>query len=212
MDNHQKETDFRLEKVLWEAAEGLISTDPDIREKSLDRFKEIDGFSGSPLLAYVLVSRINEPDREIRYYLIQLLGSLVDYESPGEHFSDQALVTAKKALDLLGRDQLIRILEVSEHYLTAEVPICNILKLSSYAGVGLSGIVNDRKIPVSMRQQAVFFCGEVGYLSTRPTLQNLVQRVDKSRSRPGGASDRKKSREDELLYPFVISALEKMKP
>jgi len=211
MDNHQQEADFQLDKDLWEAAESLISTDPDIRENSLNEIKEIDGFSESPLIAYLLVSRINEPDLEIRYHLIQLLGQLVDYEIPGEHLSDQALISAKAALDLLEKDQLIRILEVAESYISAEKAVCNILKLSSYAGVGLSGIVNDRKLTVSLRQQAVFFCGEVGYLSSRPTLHNLVQRVEKTRTRPGGGSDRKKSRDEEFLYPFVISALEKMK-
>jgi hypothetical protein len=163
------------------------------------------------LVASLLVSRISEPDLEIRFHLIQLLGSLVDYDSSDQHFADQALVFAKDALDQMKKIQLIRILEVSDSYLTAEGAIRNILKLSSYAGVGLNGIVNDQKLPVSLRQQAVFYCGEVGYLSSRTTLQNFVQRVDKSRTRPGGGRERKKSRDEEFLYPFVISALEKLK-
>ena len=211
MNNHQHQSSFNIDQRLWETAEGLLSPDPNIRESSLDNLKEIDGFYRSPLVASLLVSRISEPDLEIRFHLIQLLGSLVDFDSSDQHFADQALVFAKDALDQMEKIQLIKILEVSDSYLTAEGAIRNILKLSSYAGVWLSGIVNDRKLPVSLRQQAVFYCGEVGYLSSRTTLQNLVQRVDKSRTRPGRGHERKKSRDEEFLYPFVISALEKLK-
>jgi len=211
MNNHQDQSGFNIDQNLWETAEGLLSPEPLIRESSLDDLIAIDGFYRSPLIASLLVSRISEPDLEIRFHLIQLLGSLVDIESSDQHFTDQALILAKDALDQLEKNQLIKILEVSDRYLTAERAVKNILKLSSYAGVGLSGIVNDRKIPVSLRQQAVFFCGEVGYLSSRPTLQNLVQRVEKSRNRPEGGQERKKNRDEEFLYPFVISALEKLK-
>ena len=201
-----------MEQRLWDIAEGLLSPDPNIRERSLDNLKEIDNYYRSPLIGSLLVSRISEPDLEIRFRNIQMLGGLVDYDSQGQHFDDRTLVFAKYALDQMDKVQLINLLEVSDSYLTAEKPIKCILKLSSYAGVGLSGIVNDRKLPVSLRQQAIFFCGEVGYLSSKPTLQNLVKRVDKSRSRPGAGSERKKSKEEDFLYPFVISALEKLKP
>lgn len=211
MNNHSHQSSFVFDQRLWETAEGLLSPDPNIRERSLDKLKEIEGYYQSPLIASLLVSRISEPDLEIRFHLIQFLGSLVDFDSPGQHLTNQALVYAKDALDKMEKTQLIRILEVSDRYLTAERALVNILKLSSYAGVGLSGIVNDRKLPVSLRQQAVFFCGEIGYLSSRTTLQNFVLRVDKSRNRPGGGHESKKSRDEEFLYPFVISALDKLK-
>jgi len=208
--NKYHQPDIHIDQHLWETAEGLFSPNPNIRESSLDHLKEIDGFYRSPLIASLLVSRISEPDLENRLHLIQLLGSLLDFDSSSRHFTDQALVFAKDALDQLEKNELIKLMEVSESYLSAEKAIGNILKLSSYAGVGLSGIVNDRKLPVSLRQQAVFYCGEVGYLSSKPTLQNLVDRVQKSRTRHGGGSERKKSRDEELLYPFVISALKKL--
>jgi hypothetical protein len=210
MNNYQQELDFNMGQDLWDTAEGLLSPDPNIRESSLDRLNEIDGYSRSPLIAYLLVSRTSEPDLEIRFHLIKLLGTLVDYDSPGQHFTDQALVFAQEALDQIDKPRLIKIMEVSDNYLTAERAISHILKLSSYAGVGLSGIVNDWKLPVSLRQQAIFYCGEVGFLSSRPTLQNLIQKVEKFRNRTGAASERKKSRDEEYLYPYVISALEKL--
>ena len=211
MTYHQP-TDSFFDQRLWETAEGLISPDPFLRESALDQFKEIDGLYRSPLIAYLLVSRISEPDLEIRFHLIQLLGSLVDYDSPGQHLTDQALSIAKDALDQMKKNQLIMLLEVSDSYLAAESAIKSILRLSSYAGVILSGIVNDLKLPVSIRQQAVYYCGEGGYIISRPTLQNLIQRVEKTRNRPGGGSERKKNREDEILYPYVVSAMEKLIP
>lgn len=199
-----------MDPRLWKSAEDLVSPDPHLRDSSLDQLEEIDGIHRSPLIAYLLISRISEPVLEVRFHIIQFLGELVDFDSPGRRFSDQALIFAKNALDQMDKFQLIRLLEVSESYLTAERAISNILKLSSYAGAGLSGIVNDRKLPVSVRQQAVFYCGEVGYLSSKTTLQNLASRVEKSRTRPKYNSERKKNRDEEFLYPFVVSALEKL--
>jgi len=211
MNNYQQSSSF-VDQRLWETAEGLVSTDSYLRESALTQLEEIEGFYRSPLIAYLLVSRISEPELEIRFHFIQLLGSLVDYDSPGQQLTDKALCIAKGALDQMDKFQLIRLLEVSDSYLAAESAIKSILKLSSYAGSVLSGIVNDWKLPISIRQQAVFYCGEGGYLNSRPTLQNLIQRVEKTRNRSGGRSERKKSREDEFLYPYVVSALEKLNP
>lgn len=209
MDTNQQSGSI-VDQELWETAEALISPDPYLRESALDQLKEIDGVNQSPLIAYLLVSRISEPDLEIRFHLIQLLGSLVDFDSPGQHLTDQALRIAKDALDQINKFQLIRLLEVADSYLAGESAIKSILILSSYAGTILSGIVNDWKLPISIRQQAVFYCGEGGFLSSRPTLQNLIHRVEKTRNRPGGGSERKKNREDEFLYPYVVSALDKL--
>jgi hypothetical protein len=210
MNSHPPESDSSLEILLWESAEGLFSPDPDTRENSLDRLFETEGYFRSPLIAALLITRIDEPILELRYHLIRQLGNLVDLNSQGRIFTDQALVFAKEGLDQLSENQIKKILEVSDQYLAAEEAVSNIFKLSSYAGVGLSGIVNDRKQPISLRQQAIFFCGEIGILTSRPALQNLIQRVERSRNRIGAASERKKDRDDELLYPYAVSALEKL--
>ena len=106
MDTNRQSGSF-VDQELWETAEALISPDPYLRESALDQLKEIDGVNRSPLIAYLLVSRISEPDLEIRFHLIQLLGSLVDFDSPGQHLTDQALRIAKDALDQINKFQLI---------------------------------------------------------------------------------------------------------
>lgn len=210
--NDLQQPELTMDQRLWKIAEGLVSPDQDTRAISLNSLAGIDGFNRSPLIASILVSRISEPDIDLRYHLILLLGSLIEFDSPDEHFSEESLVFAKYALDQLDKSQLIRLLEVFDSYLTAERAITHILRLSSYAGVGLSGIVNDWKLPVSIRQGAVFYCGEVGYLSSRPTLENLIQRVERIRNRSREGSERKKNQDEEFLYPFVIAALDKLKP
>ena len=150
--------------ILWDIAEGLLSPDIHIRESSLDQITEIEDYTKSPLIASLLVSRISEPDLEIRFHVVQLLGSLVDLNTSGQCFSDQALVYAQNSLEQIGKDQLVKLLEVSDKYLTSVKAISAILNMISYAGNSLSGIVNDRKQPVTVRQQAIFYCGEVGFL------------------------------------------------
>jgi hypothetical protein len=212
MNDNQQESKFRMDQHLWDIAEGLLSPDMNVRERSLDQLIETEEYYKSPLIASLLVSRISEPDLEFRFHLIQLLGSLLDIETSDQYFTDQALVYAQDTLNQIGENQLVKLLEVSDKYLTSVKAISAILHMISYAGNSLGGIVNDRKQPVSLRQQAIFYCGEVGFLSSRPTLQNLIQRVEKARNRSGDVSERKKSRDEELLYPYAISALEKLKP
>ena len=200
-----------MDQRLWDIAEGLVSPDIHIRESSLDRLIEVEGYYKTPLIASLLVSRIAEPDLEIRFHVVQLLGNLVSFDPSGPCFNDQALVYAQDALEQIGNHHLIKLLEVSEKYLASEKAISAILNMISYAGNSLSGIVNDRKQPVILRQQAIYYCGEVGFLSAKPTLQNLVQRVEKARNRSGDVSERKKARDEEYLYPYAISALDKLR-
>lgn len=199
--NKDLEESLRLE--LWEAARSLISLDSSQRDQTIERLSQIEGFQDSALMSYLLISRLKEPDLDIRFHLVQLLGSLLDYDNPGVHFPDQILPVVHHELTLLTGNDYQKILEVSSRYLSAEKAVYNILKLCSYAGNVLSGIVNDRKLPVQIRQQAVFFCGELGLLETRTALDNLMRRVQKTRKSTQSVRSRK---DDEQLYGYAAAA------
>jgi hypothetical protein len=110
----------------------------------------------------------------------------------------------------MDKSQLVKLLEISVAYLSAEDAIIKILKLCSYAGKALGGIVNDRRLPVEIRQQAIFYSGEVGFLTTAKALRNLVQRTRKTTAKPGLITTRKKHLDEEALLPFAEAALVKL--
>jgi len=195
---------------IWQAAEKLVSPTPADREQALSFLREQGAISNSALIAYLVATRLSDPDLEIRFHMIQALGEVLSAEDDAEIIDDQILRYVQGYLAHLEETQLIKLLEVSDQYLSAEKPLVAILKLCSYAGELFGGIVNDRKIPLSLRQQAAYFSGEIGFLETIPALQNLLHRIDKTRNNPERMTGRKKAAEEDMLYYFAAAALEKM--
>ena len=200
-----------LKNEIWIAAEKLVSSKPLEREQALDFLREEGIFKSSPLAAYLLATRTTDEDLEVRYHSIQVLGELLDFEdSPGTEITDSALKHVHGFFTQIGKDQMIRLLEVGESYLAAENSLLNIFKISSYAGDILNGIVNDRKIPASIRLQAIFFGGEAGFLELIPVFQNLVQKIEKSRDRAGRSLAENLLKEEDLIYSSAVIALGKL--
>ncbi len=197
-----------LKNEIWIAAENLVSIEPLKRDQALDFLKEEGIFNSSPLAAYLLATRTTDEDLEVRYHSVQILGELLDIEdSPGMCLTDSALKHVHGFFAQIGKDQMIRLLEVGEVYLAAENALLNIFKISSCAGNILSGIVNDRKIPASIRQQAIFFGGRAGFLELILVFQNLIQRIEKSREKVGRNLSEKLLKEEGAIYSSAVVAL-----
>jgi hypothetical protein len=71
--------------------------------------------------------------------------------------------------------------------------------------------VNDRKKAPYLRQQAIFFSGEIGLVEMVPVLENLIQRIGKSRNKPDRTISSERLHEEELLFTNAVIALEKLK-
>ena len=204
-------TQIPLKNEIWIAAENLVSAMPLEREQALDFLRDKGIFRSSPLVAYLLATRAIDEDLEVRYHSIQVLGELLDFEDSSEMgLTDLALKHVHGFFAQIGKDQMIRLLEVRESYLAAEDALLNILKISSYAGDILSGIVNDRKIPASIRQAAIFLGGEAGFLELVPVFQNMVQKIEKSRVRTGRNLAEKLLKEEDVIYSSAVVALRKL--
>ncbi len=195
---------------IWQAAEGLVSPNSVEREKALDYLLEQGAPAKSPLITYLLATRLSDPDLEVRFHIVKALGSVLVGDVEGGELLDPVLKQLQSFLAYLNTEQILDLLEVSEKYLSAEESLIGIFRLASYAGNRLSGIVNDRKNPLGIRQKAIYFCGEVGYLETRTTLKGLVSRIEKRNQRPRQSPIRKKVMDENQLYPYAVAALEKL--
>ena len=63
-----------------------------------------------------------------------------------------------------------------------EAPITRMLNACPHAGAHLAEILADRGVPLTIRQQAVHFVGQVGFLEAIPALERLAARLEARRS------------------------------
>jgi hypothetical protein len=190
--------------------ERLIDPDPALRETALEELQSLNDVGDQPLIIYLLTTRLMDPVLEIRFRVVQSVGGLLSGDSHQGSLSDHSLQVLTAFTTQIDKHQLVKLLEVSAAYLAAEEAIMGILRLCSYAGKVLGGIVNDRKLPVEIRQHAIFYSGEVGFLSATGAIRNLVQRNRKSKARPEWIPIRKKHLDEEILLPFAEAALGKL--
>lgn len=198
-----------LEKF-WSVLGGLIAPDPGLRSQALDELGGLEGFPHQPLLVFGLATRLIDPDLEVRSQAVKLMGSILAGEGSTPDIGEDSLAHLSAYLAGFNAEQYVMLLEVSAAYLAGEEAVGNILRVSSFAGRFLRGIVNNRKLPVDIRQQAVFFCGEIGFLDTAATLKNLVERIEKHRDRAGIKPGSRAKTDQEALYLQAVSALSKL--
>ena len=210
MNKTQPEAEFEGTEEVWLAAERLVSPRVIEREEALDYLVEQGSFAKSPLIAYLLATRLSDPDLEVRCHMVKALGDVLAGGEKGEQLPDPVLRQLQGFLAYLNKEQILDLLEVSEQYLSAEESLIEIFKLCSYAGNVVSGIVNDRKIPLGIRQKAIYFCGEAGFLETTSILQVLVMRIEKRNQVLRKFPLRKNTRDENQLYPYAVAALEKL--
>lgn len=210
MKTDPSNVNFKWSQEVWQLAEKLVSPRPVDREEALDTLVEKGAPRISPLVAYLLATRISDPDLEVRFHMIKALGEMLAGEDSGDIIPDPVLQQLHGFLAHLNKNQILDMLETSDQYLSSEESLLNVFKLCSYAGSVMSGIVNDRKLPISIRQQAIYYCGEIGFLETTSVLQGLVQLVEKRNQKQGRAPLRKKAQDESKLYPFAVAALEKL--
>ena len=210
MNNLQDVSEFEPSQEIWQAAERLASPSGAERDAALDYLVRQNAPRKSPLIAYILATRISDPDLEVRSHIVKALGGVVTVDGQGEHAADQVIIQLQGFLAQLSKEQVLSLLEVSGQYLTAEESLIEIFKLCSYAGDKLGVIVNDQKQPIAIRQTAIYFCGEVGFLESVSILRELIQRVEKRNQNQSRTHVRKRAKEEEQLYPYAIVALEKI--
>jgi len=198
---------------IWKAAESLTSPQDRLREEGLNELKAVNGFRRSPLLAYVLATRLTDPNLEIRFHVIQALGDILGMNERENSTPDLIRHHLQGYLSQMRRRQIFAILQVAERYSASEEDIVAILNMCSYAGKTLSGILSDRKAPVPIRKKAIYYCGRVGYVDSRSALERLIRRLQAQSERQTHmdfVSTSSNAEEQELIL-YARAALGKLK-
>jgi|GEM_PF-415334 len=169
---------LELFPAVWSAAEDLLSEDLRAREDGLRRLMELDAARFSPLIGYLLVTRLTEPDTSVRVGIVRALSEALSADSDGQPPPEESHSILCRYLAQMRTRQVYALLQVLDYDMTTNMHVDRLLNLCPYAGNHLVEILNDRKVPISLRVHAIEAIGRVGFLDTLPALERLEARLE----------------------------------
>jgi len=203
---------LELFPAVWSAAQGLAHPDLKVRQAALDKLVEMGAPRLSPLVAYLVATRLLDSSLEIRQRVVNILGDLLVLDPEGRETDRVVRQYVTAYLSQMRTRNVYSLLQVAAQVEGLDGAVALILNACAYAGEHLSDIFNDRKIPLSIRKKAVQLAGEVGYLDVIPDLERLQGRLASRLEGQQSMAFAPPAAEDEMeLLPLVNQALDLLK-
>ena len=163
---------------VWIAAEGLTSPHPAVRRDSLELIQELQAPRFSPLVAYLLATRLTDPEIAFRSQVVKILGEVLDQDEYGKPAPENVRQTLIAYLSQMRTRHTFALLQVLTQDPSLDRYVANLLNTCPYAGNHLADILTDRKTPLEIRKQAGRMIGRVGFLDALPALEKLAKRLE----------------------------------
>jgi hypothetical protein len=198
--------------TIWKALEDLTKEDELARGSALDQISEMNAARVSPVVSYFLVTRIIEPNLDLRARVIEILSSVLIIDENGLPAPEDVRNSLRIYLATIRTRQIYALLQVSAHFPRLESCVTILLGASSFGGNHLVDILEERKNPIEIRKQAAVMIGQVGYLYTLPAMEKIAKRLEAQLSGQKSMSfvTQSGSNESELL-PLVEQAINSLK-
>jgi hypothetical protein len=164
--------------TVWGAAESLSSSEARQRQQGLDLLVKCGASRLSPLVVYVIYTRLTDADMEIR---AQVIKALADVLTPDEKGRPAPEAVRQHLMTQLGKMRtreiyaLLQSLAINPE-LTPQVG--KLMNACPYAGNHLADLAASRKAPLEIRRYAIRLAGEVGYCDVIPTLERMLARLE----------------------------------
>jgi hypothetical protein len=168
---------IELFPAVWSALEDISAPEAPIRESGLERLLAFNAPRLSPLVAYVTVTRITDPDLSLRARAIRTVGKVLTPDSLGRPAPEQVVRTLAAYLSQMRIRSIYSLLQAVDESPELEPYVARLLNMSPYSGSHLAEIAQDRKKSLSIRRQAVHFIGQVGFLDAVSALERLESRL-----------------------------------
>jgi hypothetical protein len=162
---------------IWQTAEKISSPNVQTRKKALVDLRETQAARVSPLIAYLLATRILDPDISFRTIVIEDVSKLMAVDGEGEYADEEVrsqIIATLSTLDISG---LMALLEAA---VWDESQVSYVSLLVNYvpkAGEMLQEIVADRSQTIPVRGMAVKLLGQVGYVAALSELERIQNRL-----------------------------------
>jgi hypothetical protein len=198
--------------VVWNATECLASPDVLTRQHGIDIILEIGAHKESPLVAFMIATRLGDENIYIRRRVIYILSELITWEPANRQDEDVIRLTVTNYLHTMSENMIFGLLEVAVMDSGAEKPIYDILNACPFAGKYLGNILVEWKNPLVIRQKAIYFIGKVGYTEMLPVLERLLDRLETRKNGQFSMSFAPStSRSDEDIMPYLRIAINQMR-
>lgn len=169
---------LELFPAVWVAAEGITSPEIRVRTTSFKNLIDLGAPRLSPLISYLLATRVIEPDLSLRAQIVKTLGELLIIDERGLQAPDTVRRHLISYLAQMRTRPIFCLLEAALFEPSLEVHITRLLNACPNAGTHLAEIFSDRNTRLPVRQQAVHFVGQVGFLEAIPALERLAARLE----------------------------------
>jgi hypothetical protein len=164
--------------AVWSATEGLIAPEEETRRAALQHLEELGAPRLSPLVAYLLATRLNEPDLDLRCAVVRALGDLLAHDDQGRITPETVRRPLRIYLSQMRTRAIFSLLEVVVYKPQQASHVAHLLNACPFGGNHLLEILSNRKAPMPVRKRAAEFIGLVGYLDVLPGLERLAARLE----------------------------------
>jgi hypothetical protein len=163
---------------VWAASEALADVNVENRREGLDCLEELKAARFSPLVSYLLFTKLADPDLGLRGRVIKILADALSPDEEGQFAPEVVRQTLLSHLSQMQSFQIHALLESVVYDSTLEAPVGMLLKADCMAGSDLTDILADRKQALAIRIQAVNFIARVGFVDATPCLERLLGRIE----------------------------------
>jgi hypothetical protein len=197
--------------VVWNATECLASPDVLTRQHGIDAILDLGAHKVSPLVAFMLATRLCDENIYIRRRVLFILADLITWEAGEQQVTDNIRMAVTHYLHDMSEETVFGLLEVAVMDAEAEKAVYRILNVCPFAGKYLGNVLTEWKNPLPIRQKAVHFIGMVGYMEMLPVLERLLDRFESRKSGQFSMSFAPSStRSDEDIIPYLRIAINQM--
>lgn len=169
---------LELFPAVWSALEDLLSLEPEIRLDALARLVILRAPRYSPLAAYLLFTRLSDPDLRVRAGIARALGEVLAPDGGGNPAPEPVRRTLIHHFGQLRTRQIFSLIQVLVDDPSLESSVNRLLNACPYAGSHLADILCDRKVSIQVREAAARAIGRVGFLDALPALERMAARLE----------------------------------
>jgi hypothetical protein len=164
--------------AIWNALELLSSPQVDVRHQAMDQILGLDAHCLSPMVAYMVTTRIEDQDVGLRFRAVEAVGQVLRACNGNGGTPNDIRQAVVPYLSQMRRRKIYGLLQILESHPSAESDVAALLNACSFAGSTLALIFLDRKLSLEIRRQAIIFTGIVGFLDAIPALERLADRLE----------------------------------
>ncbi len=164
--------------AVWNAAENLAGAEARQRLQALEILVKCGAVRLSPLIVYLVFTRITDPDLEVRKRVIQALHDVLVPDETGKHAPDLVRQHLSAQFIRMRTREIYALLQVLADDPGMLAVVARLLFGNPYAGNHLAELAISRRAPLEIRRQAIRLIGEVGYLDALPALERIQMRLE----------------------------------